>query len=47
MDNFPSTKLPRGLYLEGRFNGRLFGLTLLQPGLIFRDLYFRNFTVVK
>ena len=34
---------PRGLYLEGRFNGGFF--TFLVWGLIFGGTYFRNFTL--
>ena len=36
-------KPPGGLYLEGRFNGRFFGLQV--RGLICGGAYFRNFTV--
>ena len=40
---------PRGLYLEGRFNGGFFALSVLGglylEGLIHGGAYFRNFTV--
>ena len=46
---FPSTSPPRGLYLEGRFNGRFFALGVW-GAYIWRGLYmeglFRNFTVL-
>ena len=46
--NIPSTS-PRGLYLEGPFNGGFFCVTGLEglylEGLIHRGAYFRNFTV--
>ena len=46
--NFPSTS-PGGLYLEGRFNGGFFCVTVLgglySEGLIHGGANFRNFTV--
>ena len=38
-------QVPRGLYLEGLFNGGCF--TLPVWGLIFGGAYFRNFTVSR
>ena len=44
--NFPST-IPRGLYLEGQFNGGFFALPVWGGGggAIFGGAYLRNFTV--
>ena len=48
--NFPSTSPPGGLYLEGRFNRRVFCVTGLRElyleELIHGEAYFRNFTVL-
>ena len=47
--NFPSTT-PRGLYLEGRFNGGFFALSVWGAYIcrgFHGGAYFRNFTVFK
>ena len=43
--NFQVQAPPRGLYLEGRFNGGFFALRVWGGGVIFGEAYFKNFTV--